>query len=87
MEDQEAARKAMGLSDLDPNNDKIIKKLLYFAAPIPGTRQDLWYQSDKAISIIKYVCINSNNERFFNIFHTVSASDLHWDDLHRLLPG
>ena len=72
---------------ISENNDRIIKKLLYFAAPIPGTRQDLWYQSDKAVSLIRYVCISTNNERFFNIFHTVSAADLHWDDLHRLLPG
>ena len=81
----------ISLSDLkkalSEKNDKIIKKLLYFAAGIPGTRQDLWYQRDKAVSLIKYVCISSNNERFFNIFHTVSAADLHWDDLHRLLPG
>ena len=69
------------------NDDRIIKKLLYFAAPIPGTRQDLRYQSDKAMSLIRYLCISSNNKRFFNVFHTVSAADLHWDDLHRLLPG
>ena len=72
---------------LSEKNDKIIKKLLYFSVGIPGTRQDLWYQRDKAMSLIRYVCISSNNKRFFNVFHTVSAADLHWDDLHRLLPG
>ena len=39
------------------------------------------------MSLIEFVCISSNNERFFNVFHTVSAADLQWDDLHRLLPG
>ena len=37
--------------------------------------------------MIRYVRISSNDKRFFNVFHTVSAADLHWDDLHRLLPG
>ena len=81
----------LSLSDLkkalSENNDRVIRKLLYFAAPIPGTRQDLWYQRDKAMSIIKFIRIISNNNDFFNVFHTVSAADLHWDDLHRLLPG
>ena len=72
---------------ISANDDKIIKQLLYFSAPIPGTRQDLRYQSDKAISIIRYVGITSQNKRFFNVFHTVSAADVHWNDLHRLLPG
>ena len=37
--------------------------------------------------MIKYIRISSNNKDFLNVFHTVSAADLHWNDLHRLLPG
>ena len=69
------------------NNFRVINKLLYFAAPIPGTRQYLRYKTDQAVSFVRYLRIESNDTQMFNFFQTFSAADLHWDDLHRLLPG
>jgi hypothetical protein len=81
---------ALTISELkaavEAGNDKVIKKLLYFAAPIPGTRQYLRYKTDQAVSLVKYLRISSNDQEMFNFFQTFSAADLHWDDLHRLLP-
>lgn len=71
---------------VESNDFRIINKLLYFAAPIPGTRQYFRYMTDKAISFSKYLRIKSQDEKMFNFFQTFSAADLHWDDLHRLLP-
>lgn len=72
---------------VDTNDFRVINKLLYFAAPIPGTRQYFRYMTDKAISFVKYLRITSEDQKMFNFFQTFSAADLHWDDLHRLLPG
>ena len=66
-------------------NYRVINKLLYFAAPIPGTRQYLRYKTDQAVSFVKYLRISSNERDMFNFFQTFSAADLHWDDFHRLL--
>ena len=71
---------------VDTNDFRVINKLLYFAAPIPGTRQYFRYMSDKAISFVKWLRIKSGDQKMFNFFQTFSAADLHWDDLHRLLP-
>jgi hypothetical protein len=71
---------------MEAGNDKVIKKLLYFAAPIPGTRQYLRYKMDQAVSLVKYLRISSNDQEMFNFFQTFSAADLHWDNLHRLFP-
>ena len=72
---------------VETGNERIIKKLMYFAAPIPGTRQNLRYQTDKAVSLVKFVRITSDDKDMFNFFQTFSAADFHWDDLHRLLPN
>ena len=65
----------------------MINKLLYFGAPIPGTRQNLKYHSDKAMSYLKWIRIDSDDTKMFNFFQSFSAADLHWPDLHRLLPN
>ena len=70
---------------VDSGNDKVIKKLLYFSAPIKGSRQYLRYKGDQAISLVKFVRIESDDTEMFNYFQTFSAADLHWDDLHRIL--
>ena len=72
---------------VDTNDFRVIRKLLYFAAPIPGTRQYFRYMTDKAISFVRYLRIKSCDQQMFNFFQTFSAADLHWDDLHRLLAG
>lgn len=72
---------------VDTGNEKVIRKLLYFAAPITGTRQYLRYKTDQAISLVKFVQITSHDKEMFNFFQTFSAADMHWDDLHRLFPN
>ena len=88
-----AKRSAEGLTvealtfALQSDDDRIIKKLLYFASPIPGTMQSLRFKADKATSFVKYVRIATDDHEMFTFFQTFSAADLHWDDLHRLLPA
>ena len=72
---------------VETNDFRVIQKLLYFAAPITGTRQYFRFKTDQAVSFVKYLRIRSNDKEMFNFFQTFSAADLHWDDLHRLLPN
>ena len=69
---------------IDEGDRRLIDKLLYFSSAIPGTRQYLRYQSDKAISFVKFVRISSNDEDMFSFFQKFSATDFHWDDLHHI---
>ena len=39
---------------LQSDDDRIAKKLLYFASPIPGTRQSLLFKADEATWFVKY---------------------------------
>jgi len=71
---------------VETNDYRVINKLLYFAAPIPGTRQSFRFSADRAISFVKNLRIKSDDQEMFNFFQTFSAADLHWNDLHRLLP-
>merc|ERR1719264_613167 len=72
---------------LKNKDDRVLRKLLYFAAPIPATRQYMRHMGDKAISYLKWLRIDSLDEKMFNFFQTFSAADLHFDDLHKILPG
>jgi len=69
---------------VETNDYRVINKLLYFAAPIPGTRQSFRFSADRAISFVKNLRIKSDDQEMFNFFQTFSAADLHWNDLHRL---
>jgi hypothetical protein len=65
----------------------VLNKLLHFAAPIPATRQYFRHKTDQAISFLKWIRISSEDTQMFNFFQTFSAADIHWNDLHRILPG
>ena len=69
------------------NDYRILNKLLYFSSTLPGTRQHLRFMRDKAISLVRYLRITSDDTEMFSFFQTFSAADHHWPDLHRLLPG
>ncbi|KAL8620749.1 hypothetical protein ACOMHN_041923 [Nucella lapillus] len=71
---------------MEQGNDKLLNKLMYFSAPIPGTKQHLRYEADKAVSFVKFVNVTSDDSHMFTLFQTFSAADLHWDDFHRTLP-
>ncbi|KAL8617749.1 hypothetical protein ACOMHN_054745 [Nucella lapillus] len=87
-----AKRCANGLSmaelkqHMEEGNEKLLNKLMYFSAPIPGTKHHLRYEADKAISFVKFVNVTSDDSDMFTLFQTFSAADLHWDDFHRTLP-
>ncbi|KAL8609091.1 hypothetical protein ACOMHN_030432 [Nucella lapillus] len=71
---------------MEEGNEKLLNKLMYFSAPIPGTKQHLRYKADKAVSFVKFVNVTSDDSDMFTLFQTFSAADLHWDDFHRTLP-
>jgi hypothetical protein len=43
--------------------------------------------SDQALAYLRFVRITSQDTEMLTFFQTLSAADLHWADLHRLLPG
>ncbi|KAL8603445.1 hypothetical protein ACOMHN_053112 [Nucella lapillus] len=71
---------------MEEGNEKLLNKLMYFSAPIPGTKQHLRYEADKAVSFVKFFNVTSDDSDMFTLFKTFSAADLHWDDFHRTLP-
>ena len=68
-------------------DEKVLNKLLYFAAPISAPRQNLRYKTHQAVSFTQWLRLSSDDMAMFNYFQTFSAPDIHWDDLHKLLPG
>ena len=74
-----AKRSAEGLTvealkfALQSDNDRIINKLLYFASPMPGTRQSLRFKADEATSFVYYVGITTDDHGMFTFFQTFSA--------------
>ena len=72
---------------VEEGDDRVIKKLMHFGAPIKGTRQYMRFKSDQAHSFVRFIRLNSGDTEMTNYFATFSAADLHWDDLHVLLPG
>ncbi|KAL8583186.1 hypothetical protein ACOMHN_053699 [Nucella lapillus] len=71
---------------MEEGNEKLLNNLMYFSSPIPGTKQHLRYEADKAVSFVKFVNVTSDDSDMFTLFQTFSAADLHWDDFHRTLP-
>ncbi len=53
---------------VESSSKKVLKNLLYFAAPIPETRQYLRFKTDQAISLVKFVRITSQDIDMFNFF-------------------
>jgi hypothetical protein len=52
-----------------------------------GRQQNLSHKANQALAFIKFVRLTSHDKDMFTFFQTFSAADLHWPDLHRLLPG
>ena len=72
---------------LENGDNKVLRKLMYFASPMQGTAQHMRFQADKAVSYVKFLRIDSDDTQGFNFFQTFSAADMHWPDLHRILPN
>ena len=68
-------------------DEQVFRKLLHFSSPIPATMQYMRHQSDLCLSYLKWVRMSSQDRDTFNFFQTFSAADLHWHDLHLILPG
>ena len=69
------------------NNWETINHLQAFGAQIPGTPSYFQFERSKSNAFEKCLRIDSNGEVALNAFMTFSVADLHWPDLHRLLPG
>ena len=55
----------------------MLNKFLYFAAPIPGTRQYMRYKSDQAISMVRFVRLTSDDQdKFTGMTCTAYSLDL-----------
>ena len=72
---------------MEDGDNRVFKKILHFASPIPGTAQYWRFQSDQSLSLLRWLRISSDDKEMFNCFLTFSAADLHWPDLHKILPG
>ena len=72
---------------MEDGDDRVFRKLLHFASPIPATSQYMRHQSDLCLSYNRWLRIKSEDAEMFNFFFTMSAADLHWHDLHKILPG
>ena len=70
-------------ADKDPH---VLNGLLYFGSNIKGTRQYFHKEIIKAVSLVRHIRIDSDEEDFCNLFLTFSSADLHWPELRRLLP-
>jgi hypothetical protein len=68
-------------------DDRVINKLVHFGSGIQGTHQYLSHMSDQALAYLRFVRITSHDTEMLTFFQTFSAADLHWPDLHWLLPG
>ena len=65
----------------------VFKSLLYFSSTILGTRQYFRHQSDLAVSMTRWLDMQSESKKMFNLFLTFSFPDLHIPELHKLLPN
>ena len=68
-------------------DETLMKSLLYFGSQIPGTKQYFRIQANKALSMERWIRIQSENEEMINLFLTFSLPDLHMPELHRLFPN
>ena len=64
---------------------KLISKLLTFCRNVPGTRQFWNWKRNQAYSLVDWVHLMSDNTETFTLFLTLSFTDNHILELHRLL--
>jgi hypothetical protein len=63
----------------------VIHKLLAFSRNVPGSRQFWHWKRGQAYSLVNWVHLTSEGLETFNVFLTLSFSDNHITELHRLL--
>ena len=69
------------------DDDSIIQTLMHYGSGITGTAQYFKYEASRAVSMQRFIRMDSKNKEMLNLFLTFSLPDLHMPDLHRLLPG
>ena len=67
--------------DLMENDNHIVDKVLHYGEGLRGTRQYWMCRRSELLDLIKQ--IGSQGMVFF----TFSAADMHWPDLHHLMPN
>ena len=69
------------------DDDSIIQTLMHYSSGITGTPQYFKYEASRAVSMTRFLRMDSKNKEMFNVFLTFSLADKHMPELHRLLPG
>ena len=69
------------------DDDGIIQTLMHYGSGITGTAQYFKYEASRAVSMQRFLRMDSENKEMFNLFLTFSLADRHMPELHRLLPG
>ena len=72
---------------LKEGDEKTLRSLYCYSSSIEGSQQYFSQKISMAYSFLRHVRISSGDKEMFNSFFTFSAADLHWDELHKLLPG
>jgi ubiquitin C-terminal hydrolase len=67
------------------DDQTVIQKLLAFSRTVPGSRQFWQWKRGQAYSLVDWVHHTSDMQETFNVFLTLSFSDNHIPELHRLL--
>jgi hypothetical protein len=67
------------------DDQTVIQKLLAFSRTVPGSRQFWKWKRGQAYSLVDWVHLTSDWRETFTIFLTLSFSDNHIPELHRLL--
>ena len=69
------------------DDESIIQTLMHYGSGITGTAQYFKYEASRAVSMQRFLRMDSENKEMFNVFLTFSLADNHMPELHRLLPG
>jgi hypothetical protein len=63
--------------------DGTLGMLRYYSKNLAGSPQYFHHQMIQACAFLDHIRLRSKEKEMFNVFLTLSASDMHWDDLHQ----
>jgi hypothetical protein len=71
----------------DKEGAGVLGKLRYMSRNLVGSPQYFYHNSIQALAFVDHIRLRSNDKENFNVFLTLSPADMHWDELHSVLPG
>ena len=72
--------------DFEDGKTEVTDNVRYFGKSLDGSSQYFYNHSNNSLALMDHIRLKSDDTEAFNVFSTFSAADMHWDDLHRLLP-